>query len=216
MIPLRITARIASAISLPGGPIALDSLLMSQVALRRQLPPPRTAADCEHIDIPIALEPEGRFYLCSFSSSRFEQHELRYVNRRAPVEQYQTVGERRIKRVQITSGQNKSYRIPLEVGHVEGDTLTWFAIGECDAVGALLASVSHLGRKRSVGLGRVVGWTVEPCEPWGEGFPVVRDGKPLRTLPADYPGLLDPPLAHRCLMPPYWDYTREEIAACPS
>jgi hypothetical protein len=62
----------------------------------------------------------------------------------------------------------------------------------------------------------VAEWSVDACEPWGDGFPVVRDGRALRTLPADWPGLVDPVLRYRVLSPPYWEHTREEVCASVS
>lgn len=212
MTPLEITAHVPGPIALPNGPIALDALLASQVALRVGLPPPATADDCERLTIPVELEQRGRFHLCSFSVGELADYELRYVNRRAPVEQFQEFGVR--GRVQITAGQDKSYRVPLEVGHLRGERLTWWALGDPIEVINLLTSVSHLGKKRSVGLGRVLRWTVEMCERW-DGFPVVREGKPLRTLPPDWPGLEDPDLAYRTLSFPYFDHGAEQLCAVP-
>ena len=196
MTPLVIRAHLSGSIALPNGPLALDALLASQVALRLELPPPRHAGDCQPIEIPIEKEPRGRFHLCSFSVGNFEARYLRYVNRRAPVEQYQTIGEAKIRRVQITSGANKSYRIPLEAGHVESDVLTWWCVGDAGQIRELLSTVLYVGKKRAVGLGRVDRWEIEPCEPW-DGFPVLCDGRPLRPLPTNWPGLDAPRTAFR-------------------
>lgn len=215
MTPLRITAHLRGQISLPIRGLALDALLAATVARRLNLDPPATARDCVPIEIPIQREPDGRFHLCSHSIGDYDEHDIHWINRRAPVEQYQAIGSAKIKRVQITAGQNKSYRIPLQVGMVEGDTLTWFVIGDREQVEDLLLDVTSLGKKRSVGLGRVWRWEVADYESWGDGFPVVRDGAALRPLPADYPGLSDPPLTRGVLTYPYWDHTREEIVACP-
>lgn len=213
MSPLRVTALVPGQIALPNGPLALDSLLACQVALRDGLPPPSSAADCVPIQIPVQLEPGGRFHLCSFSEGGLTEFDIRYVNRRAPTEAYVEFGVP--GRVQINGGPDKSYRIPLEVGHVAGGELVWWCVGDAEQIRQLLATVGYLGKKRNVGLGRVAGWTVEPCETW-PGFPVVRDGRPLRPLPQDWPGLEDPPLAYRVLSYPYFDHTREELLACPS
>jgi hypothetical protein len=213
--PLVVTARVDGQISLPSGPLALDALLMSAVATRDGLPPPPPFLP---IEIPIAIEPGGRFHLASFSVGKLTDYDLRHTNQRAPVEQYQTLGPQ-TGRVQITAGRDKSYRIPREVGHVEGGSLTWYCLGECGPIAALVQWIPYLGKKRSVGLGRVAEWRVEPCEPWGDGFPVVRDGMPLRTLPLDWPGLAhDAPTGYRvlgCIDGPYWQHEREELSACP-
>lgn len=215
MIPLVVTASVRGQISLPGGPIALDALLMAATALRNAMPAP---PPFQRIEIPIAIEPAGRFHLASFSIGMLTDFDLRYISRRAPVEQYQTIGPQ-TGRVQITSGPEKSYRIPLEVGHVEGERLTWYCLGDPEPIAELLQWIPYLGKKRSVGLGRVSEWRVEQCEPWGDGFPVVRDGLPLRTLPLDWPGLAsDAPTGYRvlgCVDGPYWQHDREQLSACP-
>lgn len=215
MSPLRVVAHVPGQIALPHGPLALDALLASQVALREGLPPPRHAADCQPIAIPVQREPAGRFHLCSFSEHAFDAYDVRWVNRRAPVEQYQTIGESKIKRVQITGGKNKSYRLPLEVGLLADSRLVWWCVGDADAIRELLSTVLYLGKKRSVGLGRVERWEVAPCAAW-DGFPVLRDGLPLRPLPLDWPGLsAEAPRALKTLDYPYWDHAREEVCACP-
>lgn len=217
MEPLSITARLRGGIALPHGPLALDALLAWRVSQDLVLAPPRSADECERIDIPIQLEPGGRFHLCSFSESTADAHEVRYINRRAPLEQYQLRGNANVRRVQITAGPDKSYRIPLEVQYVVGDSLRWWCVGDADAISALLSRVPYLGKKRSIGLGRVAGWDVSPCEPWGDGFPVARNGDPLRPLPLDWPGLgSNPAQAFRTLTYPYWDHAKEELCAAPA
>ncbi len=218
MKPLRVEATLRGGIALPRGPMALDSLLAYRVALERGLAPPRHAGECERIEIPIAREPGDRFCLASFSVADVEAHELRWVNRRAPVPEYQALGGTKVRRVQIKSGPDKSYRVPLEVSHVARDTLTWWCLGDANEIRRLLTGVGYLGKKRGVGLGRVVRWTVAECAPWGDGFPVVgADGLPLRPLPLDWPGLAEgAPRSYHTLDFPYWDHTREELCACPS
>ena len=212
--PLRVVAHVPGQISLAHRHLALDGILASQVALREQLPPPSCAADCQPIEIPIQREPGGRFHLCSFGEFELTEFDIRWVNRRAPVDQYQHLTSAKGK-VLITAGPDKSYRLPLETGHLVNETITWWCIGDDDAIRDLLVGVRYLGKKRSVGLGAVEWWDVSLCDTW-PGFPVLRDGSPLRTLPLDCPGLAeDPPVAYRCLTYPYWAHEHEELRACP-
>lgn len=213
MQPLEIVAHVPGQISLPNSPLALDSLLASQVAMRLGLPPPSSAEQCQPVEIPVQREPSGRFHLCSFSYGKLVEHDIRYVNRRAPIERYQEYGV--TGRVQIHGGPDKSYRLPLEVGFLEHSRLTWWCIGDREQIADLLSGVFYLGKKRNVGLGKVERWSIEPCDTW-PGFPVVRDGNPLRTLPLDWPGLDNPPCAYRTLTYPYFDHAAEEMLACPS
>jgi hypothetical protein len=210
--PLHVTVELSSPLYLPGKWIALDALLASQVALRAGL----VAIDIDHlepVEIPVAKEPGGRFHLCSVSFGEALTNELQHTNRRPPIEQYQMMANDKLRRVDIRAGANKGYRIPRPVAHY--DRLEWWCIGDADSIGELLATVTHLGKKRSVGLGRVERWMVEPCATW-PGFPVVRDEQPLRPLPLDWPGLRRPARGFHCLTYPYWHHDMEHLCAVPS
>lgn len=216
MIPLRVRAHLRGQIALPKGPPALDSLLIALTCERDGIEPPATPQLARRdIEIPIAKEPAGRFHLASFGVFVPERFENRFVNRRFPIDVAQDWGERALRRVQINSGLNKSFRVPMETMHVAGDVVLWFCVGEPEAVRALLSFCTSLGKRRGVGIGRVRAWEVEPIEPW-EGFPCVYKGQALRPLPVDWPGLVAPRTAMRVLSPPYTDKLREEPLAVPS
>lgn len=215
MEPLHVVARVPGPIALPGGPIALDALLCAAVARRDGLPQIEDAF--VPIQIPVELAPGGRFHLASFSESSFVAHDRHWLNRRFPVAEAQAMGNKKLRRIALSTGPCKSYRIPLEVGYLAGERIDWWCIGDAAEIRSLLSMVTHLGKKRSVGKGEVASWTVEPCEPW-PGFPVLRDGRPLRSLPLGWPGIGEHDVAHRvlgCAEGPYWQRHREETCACP-
>src|SRR3970282_728114 len=205
--PLCITAIFPGPVGMAGGPIAIDALLMATQARIDNLPP-IDVGGFARIEIPIAVEPGGRFHLASFSVGSFEAYDRHWINRRFPIEQAQTIGTHRLKRIRITAGAQKSYRIPMEVGYLVDSRLDWYAIGDADRIQALLSHVSFVGKRRSTGKGEVERWIVEPCDAWGDGFPLVRNGRALRPLPPDWRGLDAPELAYRnvgCVEGPYWD-----------
>lgn len=214
MQPLEVTVRLAGQVSLPGGMLALDSLLAAAVALRDAIPP-APPGGYRHIDVPLEWAHGRRFHLASFAVADWEAHDVRHIHRRFPLDLAQDMGSPKLRRVNLSAGPTKSYRIPLEVGHVRGDGLTWWCVGDALQVLELLGLVTHVGKKRGVGLGEVFGWEVRPCTPWGDGFPVVKDGRALRPLPPDWPGLVTPELAYANLTYPYWDKAREELCAMP-
>lgn len=203
MEPLRITARLDGAVALHHA-IHFDALLMAAVALRDNLPPALTADELQPIEIPVQRSECWRYYLASVGVCEAEAHELKYVNRRFPLEQVQWMGDRKIKTINLTAGPQKMFRIPLEIAHMRNDTVQFFCVGERTAIERLLLLVTHLGKRRAVGLGRVVRWVVEPCEPW-PGFPVLSaDGEPMRNLPEDTPGVTLADVRWDRLEPPYW------------
>ena len=112
----------------------------------------------------------------------------RFVNRRFPIAEAQAVGGR-IGTLNLSGGPAKSFRLPLETALLSGDTIEWFALGDREAVADLVRWVRSLGKRRGVGLGVVERWDVEPFDPegarWASGFPVLREGRPLRNLPLD-------------------------------
>jgi len=210
---LHVRADIQGPIRLPAP--ALDALLGAVVVLRDGVSPAAHEAEVVPLSIPIAREPGGRFYLASFGQCLPESRELRYQHKRFPVEEAQMFG-RDIKRVQINAGPAKSCRIPYDTALLAGDRVDWWCIGDAEEMSALLSHVSHLGKRRGVGLGQVRRWHVEPCDPWGVGFPVVRDGTALRTLPADWPDLRDDaPRGYGVIDMPYWMQSRSIICALP-
>ncbi len=212
--PLRVRALLEGAILLPGGTLALDALLAAAVALRDALPP-CSVQGVTPIEVPIQREPGGRFHLASFAEWVPDEYEVRYVNRRFPIPEAQMLGDKKLRRIAINAGAQKSYRIPHEAIHVEGDVLAWWCVGDAEAIRELLALVTHLGKRRAVGSGRVREWLVEPCETW-DGFPVMREGRPLRNLPPDWPGLASGvEVAAANLTYPYWERHREEVCAVP-
>lgn len=214
--PLRVTAHMERELALPSGALALDALLAAAVALRDNLPPAFTSAELTPIEVPLMREPGGRFHLASFSIAEWDAHSLRWVNRRFPVAEAQAFGEAKLRRIQITSGPCKSYRLPLHMSYAKDDVIDWYVIGDAAEIEALLGLIRYLGKRRAVGYGRVSRWTVEPCEAW-PGFPVLRDGQPLRPLPPDWPGLAACETAYHPLSYPYDKRNRERpLCAIPA
>lgn len=211
---LIVTAELAGPIYLPHHRIHLDALVAAAKAARDGLPPPLDPSLLVPIEIPIQREPWGRFHLCSSSMLDVEISETQHTHRRPPIEQYQALAGPKLRRVDVSTAENKAYRIPRPVAHLRGDQIIWYAVAQRGPLLALLEQVTHLGRRRAVGLGRVRQWTVEPCDPW-DGFPIMRVGKALRPLPLDWPGLRAPRTGFSCLTYPYWAHPRKELCAIP-
>jgi CRISPR type IV-associated protein Csf3 len=185
------------------------------VCARAGKPPPLSPADLEPVEIPIEREPGGRFHLASFGVYDVERREKSHTNRRFPIEEAQMFGSAKVRRLQIKGGPCKSYRLEREHLHLYDDRIKWWCLGDKRKVEELLSVVQYLGKRRAVGLGKVVEWSVHKCTPWSRDWPIVVDGRPLRHLPPDWPGLVEPPLAYACLTYPYWRKWEEELCAVP-
>lgn len=213
MTPLVVIGTVGGAITVPP---MLDALLAGMVCADRGL----IAGFSEmvrgaDIEIPLALEPGRRFHMCSSPISTPETYELRHLHRRFPIHEAQMLGDKRLRRINVAGGPTKSFRIPQELTYLRDDTITWWCIGDADAIREMLVRCTHLGKKRSVGRGIVTGWSVREIDPW-PGFPVLTaEGKPLRPLPLDHPGLVEPAHGYATLTFPYWERQREELCAVP-
>lgn len=205
MKPIRISATLLNGIANPTRPIAIDALLAYAVALRDDMLPPANASEVTPIEIPLQRSPCRRFHMCSLSEHDVVvERETRYVNRRPIIAEAQLMASESVKTIQINGGPDKGYRVPMDVGHYARGEVWWWAVGDAYAVRDLLSHIGYLGKRRAVGLGKVVAWTVEECESWGEDYPVMREGKPLRALPPDWPGCEAMRTTRGTLTYPYW------------
>jgi hypothetical protein len=211
--PLIVTATMLDPVEFTF-PIMLDGLLARVVADRLRSPRPTSTEECRRFDIPIELEPGGRFHLASEAHhdpavfSRIE-----HIHKRAPVHELMVLGGEKIRRVDIKSGPDKGWRVPRS-GEMFRE-IYWWCVGDALLIEDLLLGVTRIGARRRHGCGTVREWNVSPCEPW-EGFPVLRDGRPLRPLPLDYPET-SPSCrrAFRNLTYPYFMKERAELLLCP-
>lgn len=214
MTPLRITATVANAVIMRD-PLHLDGLLAWAVCQRNNIPPALTEEELVPVEIPVQRSECGRFHLCTASVWEAEAAELRYLNRRPVVAEMQLMGPQK-GTMNISAGLSKGYHVPLHTEFPREGRVSWWCIGDREEIADLLCVVGYLSRRRAVGYGKVTQWAVEECEPWGDGFPVVCDGKPMRNLPTDYPGLDTPMVQMRKLTYPYWVKRLEEPCAVPS
>lgn len=212
MKPLQVRCKLRGSADIVtrSGAIHLDGLLAAAVARRDRLPPILDLDDLVPIEIPVQRESGGRFHLCSMLMGSIERTRLRFVQRQFPVHKAGKMSE--MKSVHLGSGAQKNFRIPTEAQRIQDDEMRGWLIGDPDEVSTLLQLVTHVGKHRARGSGRVQDWTVESVDETWEGFPVLADGLPLRPLPLDYPGLSDDaPREHARLTYPYWLPDLQEV-----
>lgn len=229
--PLVVTALVRSEIANPQRPPALDALLAAARCVAEGRPPIQwqKRSEVPPVDIPIALAPCGRYHLVSAALPDEGAPTMvrgAWKNKRFPLEIAQAIADPKLRTINLANGACKSQRVPQERGHLPGaGRVRWYALGDAAKVRALLSLVTHLGRGRADGIGAVarradgsLAWVVEPAVPWGEGFPVVQDGLPMRVLPEDHEGVdaERAALGYACLTYPYWEIQREELVFVPT
>lgn len=194
----------------------MDALLIDLLSKREQPMPFGEPKAWAAPPIPIAKSGCGRYYMCSSGMFEVEEHDEFIMSSHAPWHAYARLGDASISRVDTSVSEDKSMFGRHSSSILKRDTIEWFALGEIDAVRAILTDCHYVGKYRAHGHGHVREWIVERTESWGEGFPVLRDGKPTRPLPLDAPGLAPGHRrAYHVLSPPYWLHEREELVAVP-
>lgn len=208
--PLVVRCALTSPLVSPERTIALDSLLAFAAVRRTGQPIASSAHECVPVEIPIERSRCGRFHLASFAQFEIEKRSASFTNKRFPIREAQSMST--MTRVQESTGACKGFRIPRE--HLHVDKLEWYCVGDLVRIRDLLCDVTSIGKKRGVGMGEIVmgSWNVETIDPW-DGFPVLRDGVPLRPLPLDWPGLRDCEESYCRITYPYWDKSREDLWA---
>lgn len=213
MEPLKITARLVSPVAVPLFPLNLDGLLAAMVCERKGLI--AGVGDWQDVEVPIQLSACGRYHLASVGHYSVTTAVKGFTQKRAPISEFGWFGSQKIKSVLVSGGVNKACRIPQPRAVI--DRMQWWCMGDREAVADLVGQVTHIGKKRSVGHGKVSEWTVESCRTW-DGFPVMRpDGTPMRNLPMDTAGLgPGSAVGWGPLSYPYWDQSKAiEVAQPP-
>lgn len=216
-VPLRITAHLEGGFSVSQDQgVGLDSLLMSVVAkLLQKTKAIRSVADLDELEIPVSKHPSGRYYLASFGEYQVQDFEKRYLTKRPPITEYRR--QSTLKSIDIGAGPDKLQRDVVPILIPDRGLVQWYAVGDPARLFPLLHRAPSLGRRHAAGFGAVYRWSCEPLMPaelW-EGFPVLRDGCPLRPLPLDTSGLTTFREHTLRLLPPYWLMEGQEPCAIP-
>lgn len=214
MVPLKVTAIMSMPVTFTFGSVALDALLASQVARRDGLPEWRRGHPTDEIPVPPLKYADAGYYLASWAiPGPLVWSWTTHLHKPPPVDWYLRLCTDKVRRVDTGSGEDKAWRVPRHRQFFR--EIVWCCIGDEKQVRELLLGVTRIGSYRRDGIGKVRRWEVEQCETW-DGFPVLRDGIPLRSLPPDYPGLdIDHRTGYAALRFPYWEPSHQELCALP-
>lgn len=221
---LKVTAHLLSPIA--GDVPHLDAILENEMAQRsgvaailgpgKAVPPPGA------IHIPMLRGAFGDEPHIARCSSPIYRVELEYVERFAKRLDTSYAGlladdERRV--IPVGNGAFKSYRLPLKTQCVA--SVVWFCRGHRRPIKSLLRSVHSLGKKRSIGYGRVAKWELVDVDGDYSWFATAEDGRvvlmrPLpncEQLPAN---LVGQRAGFGACCPPYWHAPRwrEIVTPC--
>jgi CRISPR type IV-associated protein Csf3 len=187
--PARITARLRTGVVCDPW-LPLDAILDYQVKRERfgaqqtTRPGGEPAPSKPDPDVPLQAHHAGTenwYYACSWAQPQpwWVAEGTDYWNKRfdAGFADLVDFGGRRGK-VIIEQGPYKAYHMPIF--YRTACQIEWYAVGDLSRIRELLATVTHIGKKRSQGWGRVTEWIVEP---WPEDWSVRCDGYLTRGIP---------------------------------
>jgi len=221
MQPLKITCRIADGcIVSTDGLFSLDSLLAAE--WMRQNHPEQYYSDGAKNELIESVLPLAEVEICGqriWAASVAQYHlygEQTYYWHKRFDERLAGMYLDEPKRVNTGSGEFKGYRMPVNVLLISD--LTWFAVGDLDAVRELLMGIRSLGKKRAYGFGAVAldecgdpCWTVES---WPDGWSIRGPGgKLMRAVPWD--GQSSGTVRRWGIRPPGWLPANQVVAQIP-
>lgn len=131
--------------------MGLDEFIFTKTLLDQQVP---------HEDLPIKKEffNGDWWYQCSrpiYTATAIVPY---YIHRRFNAKDAEQFSD--AKTVETTKTGYKNYRILLRKRITP--CVNWYVVGDRDAISDLLKSMTHIGAKSSVGMGRVKQWEVDP------------------------------------------------------
>jgi hypothetical protein len=223
MSPLKVTAHLLSPLASHEGPMLdsicewivsfkMSSIQKSSNGVRHKCEP--RARGCEVSEpgkIPIPIMRNHRIWkwpipLCSapiFSKPAFDCVE--HFGKMLSIENAGLLAPDAMRQVTTTGGTYKSYRLPLRMRGIE--KVVWFCVGNPRNLRAVLKQVDFIGKKTSIGYGRVGKWTVEPmAENWSWYAP--QGGKLVLMRPLPQEIVRSDAVGYRpwygAPVPPYW------------
>lgn len=189
--PLRITAHLQTPV-VSDATLPIDGILYYAIHRDRYggqevtVSGSHAVSTLSHTDMPLAVCNEDQFtwfYAASFAhwstpvATGMDHWNKRFDQRYSDMIDF---GKQK-GRVIVEAGTYKAYHMPVFTRHAR--TVTWYVRGDGERIAALLAHMTHLGKKTSQGYGSVLRWDVDP---WHADWSVYDEGgRLMRALPAN-------------------------------
>jgi len=216
--PLKVTAHLRTGVVADRW-LPLDGILLYQISKLNSVEqyatlPGGDDREC-HQSMPLAVVHPGErnwYYACSWAQPQpwWFAEGCDHWNKRFDTMYSDLIdfGGRR-GNVLIEKGRYKSYHMP--VYYRIAIRIHWYCVGDRDEIEQLLMTVTHIGKKRVYGWGRVLAWEVTP---WHADWSVWRDGRLTRGVPVeDAPSVTT--RLHYGLRPGYYKPANQMTLAMP-
>ncbi|MCI0555298.1 MAG: hypothetical protein L0287_30495, partial [Anaerolineae bacterium] len=117
----------------------------------------------------------------------------------------------RHKRLTIGAGRYKAFHMPVFVRSAL--YLDWFCVGDADRLNELVSTVTHIGKKRSQGWGRVIRWQINQTD---RDYHLFMHGRLMRGVPKSFPiGSAQHQVAYFGFRPCYWKKSNQDVLKVP-
>lgn len=231
MQPLRVTAQLATGIAhtYPWG-IGLDGLLAAQLWATLKPAEAAPALDANYppdLALPLARcipadEPDGWHWAatCGYPDLLPDRPDIHTWTSTVDHRALEHLANQLPKVISTRQGRYRPRCMPLPVTLCK--TITWTAVGSPQAISALLAGVTAIGKKRAHGEGQVLRWDVTEADDLdeftaGHLTPTGRLGRPCPTsCLAAHPAILHGGLGTIGVRPPAMHHSRLRTALLPA
>jgi len=155
---------------------------------------------------------------CSSPIACHADNTVEYISKRLDVGMADCLDDKKRIKVNMTGGAYKSYHLPFPIQSITH--IVWFAVGDRRGIKKSLHRMTSIGKKRSVGYGRVIDWTIEAVEQDWSWFATTQSGivlmRPLpdcNDLPQD---MLGARKDYGAVQPPMWHPSRymDRVVPC--
>jgi len=219
--PLRVRAYPSGQIITYGDGLPLDGPLAwaffdALPDAERDALPPLNGPDAVDFDLPLAKWVGGGTWgwRCSWACADIRAEGRAEIRKRTISDEAAAWSDAR--RMDTSAGRFK----PADLAYpsIIAPAITWYCVGDLDAVRALLSRVHSIGKATNKGYGRIMRWEVEPH---AADLSLAYDGELMRALPPSVaePILSDPsrytPRPHG-IRPPYHHASRRHAVLVPS
>lgn len=210
MKPMRVTAIMGEPVCYYGDGLHLDSMLAYAMFRESGLEPD----SLEPVDFELPLKKWKFRNFWGWHSSReiadWRKDGKLEIRKKVEIQKMQEWSSD--KSVNVGSGPMKAYN--LELPTRQAFTIHWYCVGDENEVERLLNThVQHIGKKRSVGMGKVMQWVVDESE---KDFSIEKSRQLMRAMPVGFPLGCDWSGTRIVgIRPPYWHPKRKTLCTIP-
>jgi len=215
--PLKIDIKIVPPVYLSNPWIHLDGIL-SYLCLRDALDdlfyilPTDTILNIDDLDIPLKKTNDVYHSSVGLFTDIYQLNNAKIYKRFTDKETYHLTSKQQKGRVYINKGHYKDFLINMPI--LITDNITFYCNGDKEELSRLLSHLRHIGKKTSIGGGKVININITETT---EDYSFFKDNQIMRPIPAT----MNIPLVEGMIFqqsnykPPYWNSQNKTMCYVP-